>query len=61
MVPLWVWGGETFNWETQLEYSPAVKRLTHGVTLRANCLWKTGFQSAQLLDGKHIFLLPSWR
>lgn len=31
------------------------------VTLRASCLWKTGFQSAQLLDGKHIFLLLSWR
>lgn len=58
MVPLWVWGGETFNWEIQLKYSPAVKRPIHGVTLGASCLWKIGYQSAQRLDGKHIFLLP---
>lgn len=54
-------GRETFNWETQLESSPAVKRPTHGVTFGASCLWKIGFQSAQRLDGKYIFLLPSWR
>lgn len=29
--------------------------------IRASCLWKIGFQSAQRLDGKHVFLLPSWR